>query len=653
MIESKVVIIAIYAFFLLIALSLPFASYARRSFYISDNWLNYFFVLLSSSTYLFFVMNAGSAIGITTPLLLSLAFLLPVLGSKFWVVAGALIALLFIASTTWWDEDLKLGLNRAFLFLTIGLLAAALPRLFREKNGVPEIASFIVLLCLAILANGAAAPLSTTLGFYIFWHHWGVYVAPSQSLWAGGVPFTDFPVQYGFGPMLLMAAGCSSDCWTGAYVVVALSNITFMLTMVWSAVLIIRPLPRGLALCGLAALVASMLVWTAFPPNILGVLATPSTGGLRFLPLSLMILFIIYAETGATRQNWPGHILWICGLAWSPEAAFFVTLVWWPYLALRDLHDKSKDRLGPIISTVLRWAIKAVCALILAITGLTILFRLSFAEWPSLEGFLIYIKNPPGLLPVNTHGPVWILLITFLVATTGIARTNSSGSRIAAVCLLGMMAVATYYLGRSHDNNVLNLFPFVTLVLIATLNIDLPLAWSGFVRLMLVGIIAWPATFGLKEWSTASQAGKANNFGMAAIFANLDIASPDSWPMLDATMSGFTLKTPPASVSGKAFGELAETGDGVPLWINNAMLLPRNRDAPVWTGVNNTANYALLPHDVILTYIKRGAVRFNRPGWLLVDRSQPGPWLDLFQTSYSISEERVFEGYDAYRMVPK
>ncbi|KAA3498032.1 hypothetical protein DXM27_23950 [Rhizobium rhizogenes] len=653
MIESKAVIIAVYGIFLLVALSLPFASFARRSFHISDNWFNFFFVLLASSIYIFLVMNTGRAIGITTPLILSLVFVLPVLGSKLWTVTGALVALPFIASTVWWDEDLKLDLSRAFLFLTIGLLAAVLPRLFREKNGVPEIACLIVLVGLAILANGAAAPLSTPVGFNTFWHHWSVYVAPAQSLWAGGVPFADFPIQYGFGPMVLMAAGCFSDCWAGAYVIVALSNITFMLTMVWSSILILRQVPRGLAFCGLAALVASLLVWTAFPPNLLGVLATPSTGGLRFLPLSSMILFIVLTETGATRQNWPGHILWICGLVWSPEAAFFVTLVWWPYLGLRDLHDKSNDRVGPIISIVLKWAIKAVCALLLAIVGLTILFRLSFAEWPSFEGFLIYIKNPPGLLPVNTHGPVWILLIVFLVATIGIARSSLSASRIAAVCLLGMTAVATYYLGRSHDNNVLNLLPFVTLVLIATLNIELPLALTGFVRLMLVGIIAWPATFGLKEWSTAWQKGQADNFGMFEILANLDIASPASWPMLDAAMPGSALETPPAFAVGKAFGELVQTGDGVPLWINSAMLLPRTRNAPVWTGVNNAASYALLPHGDIVTFIRRGAARFKRPGWLLVDRSQPGPWLDLFLTAYSISEKRVFEGYDAYRMVPK
>jgi hypothetical protein len=83
------------------------------------------------------------------------------------------------------------------------------------------------------------------------------------------------------------------------------------------------------------------------------------------------------------------------------------------------------------------------------------------------------------------------------------------------------------------------------------------------------------------------------------------------------------------------------------------MVLQTGNAAPAWTTVTDIANYAPLPPDVIRTFIERGAKRFERAGWAVIDRNNPGDWLDFFKTTYGASGERHYGAYDAYRLVPR
>ena len=89
------------------------------------------------------------------------------------------------------------------------------------------------------------------------------------------------------------------------------------------------------------------------------------------------------------------------------------------------------------------------------------------------------------------------------------------------------------------------------------------------------------------------------------------------------------------------------------MWVSPSLLLPYGAPGPVWTGMNDIGAYALLPHDEVEGFIRNGAQHLNRPGWILVDRSEPTPWPALFFAAYSVTEQRDFGGYTAYRLTPK
>lgn len=591
----------------------------------------------------------------TSPLVLSLAFVAPLLRVRpgGLTALGGLAALPLIAPVTWWKPDMALGLPQSVAFLIVGVLAAALPRLPFRATGIPAAPVLATLLALAAIAALLMGQFDSPLRFWWIWHHWGAYVAPAEAMLGGGVPFHEFPVQYGMGPTLLISALGRKDLWFGLYRATALSNALYLLVLAASVGLALRKSPRGLALLAILAIACAVLLWTGYPPEESGPMLAPSVDGMRFLPLALLIFAILLGEAVERPVTALGYVVWLCSLAWSPEAGVYATIVWFPYLALREAQRRGANTPGAVAWAALRGAAIAAASLAAGIAILTLMFRVGFGDWPSASGFLTYIRTPPGILPPNPLGPIWLALATLAIGAVALARADARGLRTGTACLLGLVAAGSYYLGRSHDNNVLNLFPFVVLLIAAALSVPLPSILEGFSRMALVGVVAWPATFGFQSSIVGTESDSAIAIGPGRLLDRFKLVTPDSWALLDAALTYQPGRHAASADAGAALAWLAKHGAGPPLVINQAMILPRYAGGPEWTGVNNLANFDLLPREVIARFIQNGAASYNRQGWLLVDREQPGDWLELFGSAYEVTEERAFGGYSAYRLIPK
>jgi hypothetical protein len=611
--------------------------------------------LMFGSATLFFVRGYDEPPAVSSPLVLSLAFVAPLMSgvTSAWAGLGGLAALPLLSAVTWWDPHIALRLSRGVAFATIGVLAAMLPRAPFSFAGLPPAPALAVSIALGVISATLMGQFNSPTLFWAIWHHWGAYIAPAQAMLAGGEPFRDFPVQYGMGPTLLISALGAWDLWFGVYLETAIANVSYLLAMVACIGLALRRSPRGLALLASIAMTCGIVLWTGYPADFSGAMMTPSVSGMRFLPLALLILVIFWGESAHRSILFVGYALWFFGLAWSPEAGIYATIVWFPYLALRDARAGGSDSPGVVALVALRGAAIAVAALVVGFASLALVFRAGFGEWPSPSGFLTYVLNPPGALPPNFLGPIWIVVAAIGLGTVALTRADPKELLAGAACLLGLVAVSSYYLGRSHDNNVLNLLPFVVLLVSFALSTPLAPLLRGFAILVLVGVVAWPATFGALAWSGALRNGDALAVGPAQILERFRLATPDAWALLDG---GLAAQPGPYSASadaGAALSWFAEQGAEAPVVVSKAMIMPRSARGPSWTGVNNLANFDPLPRDTIIRFIEAGSKTYHRSGWLLVDNNQPGDWVDLFSSAYTRVEERKFGGYTAYRLAPK
>jgi hypothetical protein len=654
MLYEKSALIVIYLGLFLGVCILPFALQLRQPKPVKETPITKLTLLAMLCATALALLLVRGVPALTSPLVLSLAFVIPLLGQGWGTALGGLASLALFAAVTWWAPDMQIGLERAAAFVILGTLAAALPRLSLQRLVISPVVVVGLVSILGIAQALLTGAFGESIAFGALWHHWGAYVAPAESLVAGAIPFLDFPVQYGLGPTLLVAGLCSQGCWIGTYFAGAASNLFYLLAMIGCVLLLVRQVSPGRAILALLSMACAVLLWTGYPPDFLGDLATPSVGGLRFLPLAAMVFFIIWSEENSRKNDAVGHALWFLGLVWSPESCFHVTTVWWSYLGLREAQDKNLTRISLVMLAAVKGAGVALVALLLGFVVLVLIFRLIFGNWPSLDGYVAYVSNPPGILPVNLRGPVWLMLFGVLAGVMSMLMADDVRKlRVSFACLVAMLAACSYYLGRSHDNNVLNLFPFLVLVLTGWLRTADLGPTEGFARLVLAGTVAWSVTFGVASWTTAWQKGEAATLGPTLMLERMRLASPDSVALLNASLATQPNPFTPVEDAGSAFAWLREINAGPPVWVNPAMLLPRDMPGPHWTGVNNLADYALLPIPVIERYIKRGAETFHRSGWLLVDRKQPSPWLDYFEIAYKVTEERNFGGYTAYKLTPR
>lgn len=660
MIESKSALLAVWLCLLVFACGAPFAllvSGARDSAPARIAPAMVRGAVLAISALLLAVRGVS---GPSAPVVLAIAFVLPMLGAGVDALIGGLVALPLLATVAWWAPDITLGFPAALVFLLAGVCASALTRLPSGKSNGSLVATAAVLFALAVAAILPTGQLGTPTGFFTAWHHWGAYVSPAQAMLGGAVPFRDFPVQYGLGPTLLIAALSGGDAWVGAWRAVCMVNAFYLPAIGLCVALVLRSAPRGQRLLALATVACAVLFWSAFPADELGVMATPSVGGMRFLPLSLLLLSILAHEETKSSGATTGYALWLLGVAWSPEAAVYATVVWFPYLGFRAAQAREVETARDVILAALRGAGVAAIAILVGILALAVAFRAGFGGWPSFRGYITYILTPPGILQVRPFGPIWLALATLAVAGVALIGADPRRLRIGMVSILAFTAVLSYYLlGRSHDNNVLNLFPFMTLVAASALAAQPAPAFVGFVQIVLVGLVAWPATFGWKSWAETVERGEALTIGPARFLERVRFASPDAWALLDAQMVK-SRDAPHASSAdiGAALAWIAERGERAVL-LNRSYVLPRQTVGADWTAMNNLANFAPLPRETIERYVRANADRTHLPGWLVVDRSLTPEWLPLdewlrlFGTAYDITEERAFGGCTAYRLTSK
>jgi hypothetical protein len=653
LIQAKTVLLVTYLGLLLAACGLPFVLLLRNKKPPAESISAALFGVCFGAIGFALLMARGVP-ALTSPLVLSVVFVAPLVSRGWQFMLGGLVSLPLLATTTWWNPGIELGAVQSLCFLLVGTIGAAFPHLLLQEKGAPAVLSLLILLFLGAFAVLFTGVLSTPVGFGTFWHHWSVYVGAAESFLTGAIPFRDFPVQYGFGPMLTVAALCREECWTATYVAIAVTNLLYLLAMCGCVLALTQRASRGLAIVALVAMVCAVLVWTGYPPDYMGPMATPSVNGMRFLPIALVLLYIVLAENCGLTRDSVGHMLWLFAAFWSPEAAFQATAVWWPYLTLRRAQAALIQQPLPIAIVALCGACAALAALAVTIAVQAGLFRSVFHQWPSLTGFSTYVRNPPGILPVNPTGPIWLGLAGTAAAALALVRADARGVRLGFVSLMGLLAVGSYYLGRSHDNNILNLLPFIVLALTTALGCGLHQLASGFANVALVGLIAWPLTFGFHSWTVAWQEGEAWTIGPSGFIKTIVFRTPDDWALLNSALVEMAVPHASAADAGAAMNWLRAHGDeGTPVWVSAAMLLPYGAPQDFWTGMNDLGSFGLLPPDEVERFVRHSAETLHRVGWLLVDRTQSSPWPAIFFAIYFVTEERTFGNYTLYHLAPR
>lgn len=336
----------------------------------------------------------------------------------------------------------------------IGILVSRI--LISRRNQSEKTLSRLVFMIL-IMSTVALSTRIDGLQTYGSWFHVGYFTGVLQTVQSGGILLWDTPSQYGFANMLLASLIPASTPEQSFLYFQAL-----MLSLVYSVVLWVmrRTLPT-LVWMSLGAIFLLLLHLT--DPALHGPQPFPSTSAVRFGP-SLICLAVLSAiknplATRSYRRFIP--VLLAVACLWSFESAFYTASIVsaWILGHILESTDRKRSSLA-VLRLLTTWT-----ALLLALMATYSLWTyLAVSEWPSWQYFAIFPREYAkgfGSLPTDVFGAIWVFFLAMLSCILPISRSRSNEWPTLFASVGALCGWLSYYVGRSHSSNILNMLPLV------------------------------------------------------------------------------------------------------------------------------------------------------------------------------------------------
>jgi hypothetical protein len=372
------------------------------------------------------------------------------------------------------------------------------------------------------------AVFSVFLGLYFLcatrqvldFHHWSFFLGPIQLIRQGHWLLWDIPCQYGFLNILLASILPFESPLTSLYV---LNSAALFIAAFLGYRLLISFSQKSISTSIFAGLLIflSAFLLPAQADLLAGPTAFPSVSAFRFIWCYVLIyIFVRSLQSGRENRSRKSSLYlatfaWTLALFWSFESAVYSSCLWIPFFAVTqwgaasETYSKSLIRAGLVLRDFFLAALLPLTFGVL----IYIYYKINLGHGPDWYAFYEYAlayKSGFGGILINYNGSVWTLLfvLSLLTAVAAFAIKRKSISELAvATSIIGLIwGTASYFVSRSHDNNLCNLAPITVLALSAALilakNFDkdesgLPV-WRLTIQSVLVAImvIGTTATLG-------------------------------------------------------------------------------------------------------------------------------------------------------------
>lgn len=327
------------------------------------------------------------------------------------------------------------------------------------------------------------------------------FLGPVNQVLHGGTMLVDTFAQYGVGVMYFLA---------GVFLLVPIGYGTFALVIAALAVIEVLLIYAIVRICGRSQVIpviaaAVAVVFVQFG-QLYSAVPFPSAGLLRFGPPYIVILLeVLAARNPARRQRLQRAAVATTAIVslWSFEAFSYTLATFLAILGLELVIDRERWR------EILRARISALAGLVVAVQLLfAVGTRLASGHAPDWKIYLEYIRlySVKGFynLPVTPWSPGFLegalcFASALLLAVLAVHRSDVvRAQKELFVGLSGSTAFAilayTYYVGRSHPNNIREVAP--PLIVVCALWLCLltdghALRRSTALRYALIAVAGW------------------------------------------------------------------------------------------------------------------------------------------------------------------
>ena len=295
-------------------------------------------------------------------------------------------------------------------------------------------------------------------------HHYNFYLGPINDLLHGKSLLVDINCQYGVLPIYLLAALFKADLFPFTYRGFSCILSLLLIAQYFLAYILLRGILKSTAI---PILTLVLILAVNFFSQMNHAVLYPSTGPLRFglvyLLLGAALLRTRYPDRPKLTLALESGIVGITSI-WSVETFFYVAATHMGMVLYESLLQATDIRhFLTHLGRRLAWTASFIAGTHAALT-LDILFR--SGQWPHWDHYLDYIAlystNEFGTLPIDPWSPwalisavyfVSLLALVYRVIVLRDGKRNGPHPVVVGMIFFGI-AQFTYYLGRSHPNNL-------------------------------------------------------------------------------------------------------------------------------------------------------------------------------------------------------
>lgn len=474
-------------------------------------------------------------------------------------------------------------------------------------------------------------------------HHWTCYVGPVELIKQGGTLLWDVPSQYGFLNILIASLLPFTSSWDSVYVLAGMTQ----LVMGWALFhhFCGKRSLENVTSAGILAVVSVFIIpgW-----KLTGSLVYPSVSALRFLWVVLMFICLYSLATAeGQRRRMHYHVLnllWLFGVLWAFESAYYCSVTLGSFLVAQYLANVRNSRR---FLHELKLLHEPAIMLFFSIFGIWMFYRFRFGHGPDWYGYVehaLAFQSGFGSFPiVLTGGFLYVLAIFALLLR--ICRVNASAPAGRAVfgMVCGTAAVFSYFVGRSHENNIVNIFPMLLAPVVFGCRL-MQRDDTAVLRTVAVSLLSPVVILGV---------------GNKEFFIHLH----NTWTHQQHHVAPLVPPLTPKVAYLLSRLEIHAKTSCVLADIQGFTILPRNLppniadlvDANLWLPLCPLAVLNPLPPERIRTYFERWQKNHPTSGWLIYssfDKPFLSPVLDVLEHYFKLERQIQYDDYTARFYTP-
>lgn len=350
-------------------------------------------------------------------------------------------------------------IDKAATVFILSLLVSAFvlfrksPIVTRPVKTDPRLAAVLAALSFILIFIFIQRPIDFGESLY---SHYNYYLGPAMDVIHGKSLLYDTPSQYGYLSIHFLS-------FVMRYIGASFGSLHYLNLILFAVYFL------ALILC-FARLTDKKRIWIIGATLIVGFQSIysqlsgylfPSTGFMRF-GLGILVgceVLLFNKKAGF----WIGSILSAVSLFWSIETALYVVPAWMAYCAVLSWQENKKwpDIIKSTFTKILVFTVIAA-SLLLAIFLMEYRPQSGFPVFSGFWEFALAYKQGFGTLPVSQFGNHYLIILVMMFSTAVFIHFFIKGKKLALMPAAAFFwvfcaSVFSYFISRSHENNIINI----------------------------------------------------------------------------------------------------------------------------------------------------------------------------------------------------